>query len=171
MDLNFSMVARPIRRLVTTAPEQPGSPATKGAATAVFRRRPKSLRAYRWHEAAALFSADNRQDSHPVGPAGADGAPDDDVGRTSVRRRGGDHHASGLNPWVIDWLTRRGRGRAPSSLAIIVALSETVDTVKDATGHDIALRRGIRRVACSAIRPRHTGVRRTSPAWSRSARR
>ena len=123
------------------------------------------------------FPPDNRTGQPRRRAAGADGAPDDDVGEhvgRHPRRQGavGILHDGGLDSWVIDFGSpdevEGGMDRTLTDH--IVALSEAIDTVKDATGQSVHLA-GYSQGGMWAIRPRPTGAPRTSPASWRSARR
>ena len=113
---------------------------------AVSRRRPRSSRACRCTSCGGTSHPTVGRGQSPGGPAGADGAPDDDVGghvgRHPRGRRGG-HPArrAGLDPWVIDFGSPdKVEGGMRRTLADhIVALSQAIDTVKDATGSDVHL--------------------------------
>ena len=123
------------------------------------------------------FPPDSRPRQAAGRPAGADGAPDDDVGGhvgRHPRGRRGRHPArrrASTRGSSTSARPTRSRAAWDRNLADhIVALSDAIDTVTTHTGQDVHLA-GYSQGGMFATRPPRTGGRRTSPASSRSARR
>ncbi|CKZ46934.1 acyl-CoA synthetase [Mycobacterium tuberculosis] len=143
MDLNFSMVTRPIERLVATAQNGLEVLRLGGLETGSVPSPSQIVESVPMYKLRRYFPPDNRPGQPPVGPPVLMVHPmmmsADMWDVTREDGAVGILHASGLDPWVIDFGSPdEVEGGMRRNLADhIVALSEAVDTVKDATGHDV----------------------------------
>src|SRR6202008_1721919 len=145
VDLNFSMVTRPVERLVATAQNGLEVLRLGGLETGSVPSPSQIVESVPMYKLRRYFPPDNRPGQPPVGPAGLMVHPMMmSAGMWEVPRRGragGILHASGLDTWVIDFGSPdKVEGGMRRNLADhIVALSQAIGTVKDATGHDVHL--------------------------------
>ena len=145
MNLKLSAVTRPVERLMATA--QNGLEVLRlggletGAVSSTVPGRGERADV----QASAIFSTGQPAGTAAGGPAGAAGAPDDDVGEHVGRhpRGGRGRHTArrGLDPWVIDFGSPdQIEGGMRRNLADhIVALSEALEVLVEATGQDVHL--------------------------------
>ena len=112
----FSVVTRPVERLVATAQNGLEVLRLGGLETGSVPSPFQIVESVPMYKLRRYFPPDSRPGATPAGPAGADGAPDDDVGRHvgrhPRRRRGRDparRRAGSLGHRLR--LTRQGRGR------------------------------------------------------------
>ena len=145
MDLNFSMVTRPIERLVATAQNGLEVIRLGGLETGSVPSPSQIVESVPMYKLKRYFPPDSRPGQPPAGPPVLLVHPmmmsadmwDVTRGDGAV----GILHANGLDPWVIDFGSPdKMEGGMRRNLADhIVALSQAVDTVKDATGLDVHL--------------------------------
>ena len=145
MDLNFSMVTRPIERLVATAQNGLEVLRLGGLETGSVPSPSQIVESVPMYKLKRYFPPDSRPGQPPVGPPVLMVHPmmmsADMWDVTREDGAVGILHADGLDPWVIDFGSPdKVEGGMRRNLADhIVALSQAVDTVKDATGHDVHL--------------------------------
>jgi putative long chain acyl-CoA synthase len=145
VDLNFSMVTRPIERLVATAQNGLEVLRLGGLETGTVPSPSQIVESVPMYKLKRYFPPDSRPGQPPVGPPVLMVHPMMmSAEMWDVTREDGAVgilHANGLDPWVIDFgEPDKVEGGMRRNLADhIVALSEAVDTVKDTTGHDVHL--------------------------------
>ena len=145
MDLNFSMVTRPIERLVATAQNGLEVLRLGGLETGSVPSPSQIVESVSMYKLKRYFPPDSRPGQPPVGPPVLMVHPmmmsADMWDVTREDGAVGILHASGLDPWVIDFGSPdKVEGGMRRNLADhIVALSQAIDTVKDVTGHDVHL--------------------------------
>ncbi|MCV7339670.1 acyl-CoA synthetase [Mycobacterium haemophilum] len=145
VDLNFSMVTRPVERLVATAQNGLEVLRLGGLETGSVPSPSQIVESVPMYKLRRYFPPDNRPGQPPVGSPVLMVHPmmmsADMWDVTREEGAVGILHASGLDPWVIDFGSPdKVEGGMRRNLADhIVALSEAVDTVKDATGDDVHL--------------------------------
>ena len=145
MDLNFSMVTRPVGRLVATAQNGLEVLRLGGLETGSVPSPSQIVESVPMYKLRRYFPPDSRPGHAPVGPPVLMVHPmmmsADMWDVTRENGAVGILHASGLDPWVIDFGSPdKVEGGMRRNLADhIVALSQAIDTVKDATGSDVHL--------------------------------
>jgi putative long chain acyl-CoA synthase len=145
VDLNFSMVTRPVERLVATAQNGLEVLRLGGLETGSVPSPSQIVESVPMYKLRRYFPPDSRPGHSPVGPPVLMVHPMMmSADMWDVTRQDGAVgilHANGLDPWVIDFGSPdKVEGGMRRNLADhIVALSQAVDTVKDATGHDVHL--------------------------------
>jgi putative long chain acyl-CoA synthase len=145
VDLNISMVTRPIERLVATAQNGLEVLRLGGLETGSVPSPSQIVESVPMYKLKRYFPPDSRPGQPPVGPSVLMVHPmmmsADMWDVTREDGAVGILHASGLDPWVIDFGSPdKVEGGMRRNLADhIVALSQAIDTVKDATGHDVHL--------------------------------
>ena len=145
MDLNFSMVTRPVERLIATAQNGLEVLRLGGLETGSVPSPSQTVESVSMYKLRRYFPPDSRRDQPSVGPPVLMVHPmmmsADMWDVTREDGAVGILHASGLDPWVIDFGSPdKIEGGMRRNLADhIVALSQAVDTVKDATGGDVHL--------------------------------
>jgi putative long chain acyl-CoA synthase len=145
VDLNFSMVTRPIERLVATAQNGLEVLRLGGLETGSVPSPSQIVESVPMYKLKRYFPPDSRPGQPPVGPPVLMVHPmmmsADMWDVTREDGAVGILHANGLDPWVIDFGSPdKVEGGMRRNLADhIVALSQGIGTVKDATGHDVHL--------------------------------
>ncbi|MDT5257732.1 MAG: putative long chain acyl-CoA synthase, partial [Mycobacterium sp.] len=145
VDLNFSMITRPVERLVATAQNGLEVLRLGGLETESVPSPSQIVESVPMYKLRRYFPPDNRPGQPPVGPPVLMVHPMMmSADMWDVTRQDGAVgilHASGLDPWVIDFGSPdKVEGGMRRNLADhIVALSRAIDTVKDATGNDVHL--------------------------------
>ena len=145
MDLNFSMVTRPIERLVATAQNGLEVIRLGGLETGSVPSPSQIVESVPMYKLKRYFPPDSRRGHPPVGPPVLMVHPmmmsADMWDVTREDGAVGILHASGLDPWVIDFGSPdKVEGGMRRTLADhIVALDQAIDTVKDAAGQDVHL--------------------------------
>jgi len=145
VDLNFSMVTRPIERLVATAQNGLEVIRLGGLETGSVPSPSQIVESVPMYKLKRYFPPDSRPGQPPAGPPVLLVHPmmmsADMWDVTREDGAVGILHANGLDPWVIDFGSPdKMEGGMRRNLADhIVALSQAVDTVKDATGLDAHL--------------------------------
>ncbi len=145
MDLNLSMVTRPIERLVATAQNGLEVLRLGGLETGSVPSPSQTVESVPMYKLRRYFPPDSRPGGPPVGqPVLMVHPMMMSADMWDVTREDGAVgilHAHGLDPWVIDFGSPdEMEGGMRRNLADhIVALSQAIDTVKDATGHDVHL--------------------------------
>jgi len=145
VDLNFSMVTRPIERLVATAQNGLEVIRLGGLETGSVPSPSQIVESVQMYKLKRYFPPDSRPGQPPAGPPVLLVHPmmmsADMWDVTREDGAVGILHANGLDPWVIDFGSPdKMEGGMRRNLADhIVALSQAVDTVKDATGLDVHL--------------------------------
>ncbi|ORW85280.1 acyl-CoA synthetase [Mycobacterium sp. IEC1808] len=145
MDLNFSMVTRPVERLVATAQNGLEVLRLGGLETGTVPSPSQIVESVPMYKLRRYFPPDSRPGQPPVGPPVLMVHPmmmsADMWDVTRDDGAVGILHAGGLDPWVIDFGSPdKVEGGMRRNLADhIVALSQAVDTVKDVTGSDVHL--------------------------------
>ena len=145
MDLNFSMVTRPVERLIATAQNGLEVLRLGGLETGSVPSPSQIVESVPMYKLRRYFPPDSRPGQPPVGPPVLMVHPmmmsADMWDVTREDGAVGILHANGLDPWVIDFGSPdKVEGGMRRTLADhIVALSQAIDTVKDATGSDIHL--------------------------------
>src|SRR5271155_5848284 len=141
VDLNFSMVTRPVERLVATAQNGLEVLRLGGLETGSVPSPSQIVESVPMYKLRRYFPPKGR----PVGPPVLMVHPmmmsADMWDVTRQEGAVGILHANGLDPWVIDFGSPdKVEGGMRRNLADhIVALSDAVDTIKDATGSDVHL--------------------------------
>ena len=141
MDLNFSMVTRPVERLVATAQNGLEVLRLGGLETGSVPSPSQIVESVSMYKLRRYFPPKGR----PVGPPVLMVHPmmmsADMWDVTREDGAVGILHADGLDPWVIDFGSPdKVEGGMRRNLADhIVALSQAIDTVKNATGSDVHL--------------------------------
>jgi putative long chain acyl-CoA synthase len=145
VDLNFSMVTRPVERLVATAQNGLEVLRLGGLETGSVPSPSQIVESVPMYKLRRYFPPDSRPGQAPVGPPVLMVHPMMmSADMWDVTRQDGAVgilHASGLDPWVIDFGSPdKIEGGMRRNLADhIVALSQAIDTVRDATGNDVHL--------------------------------
>lgn len=143
MDLNFSMVTRPVERLVATAQNGLEVVRLGGLETGSVPSPSQIVESVSMYKLRRYFPPDNRPGQPSVGPPVLMVHPmmmsADMWDVTREEGAVGILHSHGLDPWVIDFGSPdQIEGGMRRTLADhIVALSQAIDTVKDATGHEV----------------------------------
>ncbi|VBA57818.1 Poly(3-hydroxyalkanoate) polymerase subunit PhaC [Mycobacterium attenuatum] len=145
MDLNLSMVTRPVERLVATAQNGLEVLRLGGLETGSAPSPSQIVESVPMYKLRRYFPPDTRPGHAPVGPPVLMVHPmmmsADMWDVTREDGAVGILHARGLDPWVIDFGSPdKVEGGMRRNLADhIVALSQAIDTVKDTTGQDVHL--------------------------------
>src|SRR5271166_4535572 len=145
VDLNFSMVTRPVERLIATAQNGLEVLRLGGLETGSLPSPSRIVESVPMYKLRRYFPPDSRPGQPAVGPPVLMVHPmmmsADMWDVTREDGAVGILHANGLDPWVIDFGSPdQVEGGMRRNLADhIVALSEAIDTVKDATGLDAHL--------------------------------
>jgi putative long chain acyl-CoA synthase len=145
VDLNFSMITRPVERLVATAQNGLEVLRLGGLETGSVPSPSQIVESVPMYKLRRYFPPDNRPGQPPVGPVVLMVHPMMmSADMWDVTRQDGAVgilHASGLDPWVIDFGSPdKVEGGMQRTLADhIVALDQAIDTVKDTAGQDVHL--------------------------------
>jgi putative long chain acyl-CoA synthase len=145
VDLNFSMLTRPVERLVATAQNGLEVLRLGGLESGSVPSPSQIVESVPMYKLRRYFPPDSRPGHAPVGPPVLMVHPMMmSADMWDVTRQDGAVgilHASGLDPWVIDFGSPdKVEGGMRRNLADhIVALSQAIDTVTDATGSDVHL--------------------------------
>ncbi|ORW18989.1 acyl-CoA synthetase [Mycobacterium palustre] len=145
MDLNISMVTRPVGRLIATAQNGLEVLRLGGLETDSVPSPSQIVESVPMYKLRRYFPPGDRPGERPVGPPVLMVHPmmmsADMWDVTREDGAVGILHANGLDPWVIDFGSPdKVEGGMRRTLADhIVALSQAIDTVKEATGNDIHL--------------------------------
>lgn len=145
MDLNFSMITRPVERLVATAQNGLEVLRLGGLETGTVASPSQIVESVPMYKLRRYFPPDSRPGQRPVGPPVLMVHPmmmsADMWDVTREDGAVGILHSHGLDCWVIDFGSPdKVEGGMRRNLADhIVALSQAIDTVKDATGSDVHL--------------------------------
>ncbi|OJZ67919.1 acyl-CoA synthetase [Mycobacterium paraffinicum] len=145
MDLNLSIVTRPVERLIATAQNGLEVVRLGGLETGSVPSPSQIVESVPMYKLRRYFPPDSRREKPPVGPPVLMVHPMMmSANMWDVTREEGAVgilHANGLDPWVIDFgEPDKVEGGMRRTLADhIVALSQAIDTVKDVTGSDIHL--------------------------------
>ncbi|MGZ4564738.1 MAG: acyl-CoA synthetase [Mycobacterium sp.] len=145
MDLNLSIVTRPVERLIATVQNGLEVVRLGGLETGSIPSPSQIVESVPMYKLRRYFPPDSRPDKPPVGPPVLMVHPmmmsADMWDVTREDGAVGILHANGLDPWVIDFgEPDKVEGGMRRTLADhIVALSHAIDTVKDTTGSDIHL--------------------------------
>src|ERR1700758_4745205 len=145
VDLNFSMVTRPVERLVATAQNGLEVLRLGGLETGSVPSPSQIVESVPMYKLRRYFPPDSRPGHTPAGPPVLVVHPMMmSADMWEVTRQDGPVgilHASGIDPWVIDFGSPdKVEGGMRRNLADhIVALSQAIDTVKDVTGSDVHL--------------------------------
>jgi putative long chain acyl-CoA synthase len=145
VDLNFSAVTRPVERLVATAQNGLEVLRLGGLETGSKPSPSQIVESVSMYKLRRYFPPDNRPGQpaagapvlmvHPMMMSANMWDVAGDEGAVGIL------HGAGLDPWVIDFGSPdKVEGGMRRNLADhIVALSQAIDTVSDATGHDVHL--------------------------------
>ncbi len=145
MDLNLSAVTRPVERLMATAQNGLEVLRLGGLETGSQPSPSQIVESVSMYKLLRYFPPDSRRGRTPAGPPVLMVHPMMmSANMWDVTREDGAVgilHSAGLDPWVIDFGSPdKVEGGMRRNLADhIVALSQAVDTVSDATGHDVHL--------------------------------
>ncbi|WP_142274358.1 acyl-CoA synthetase [Mycobacterium scrofulaceum] len=145
VDLNLSIVTRPVERLIATAQNGLEVVRLGGLETGSVPSPSQIVESVPMYKLRRYFPPDVRGDKPPVGPPVLMVHPMMmSANMWDVTREEGAVgilHANGLDPWVIDFgEPDKVEGGMRRTLADhIVALSQAIDTVKEVTGSDIHL--------------------------------
>lgn len=145
VDLNLSMVTRPVERLLATAQNGLEVLRLGGLETGSIPSPSQTVESVPMYKLRRYFPPDSRPGQPPVGPPALMVHPmmmsADMWDVTREDGAVGILHASGLDCWVIDFGSPdKIEGGMLRTLADhIVALSQAIDTVHDATGQDVHL--------------------------------
>ncbi|OBF85394.1 acyl-CoA synthetase [Mycobacterium sp. 852002-51163_SCH5372311] len=145
MDLNLSVVTRPVERLVATAQNGLEVLRLGGLETGSVPSPCQIVESVPMYKLRRYFPPDSRPGKAPVGPPVLMVHPMMmSADMWDVTRQDGAVgilHANGLDPWVIDFGSPdKVEGGMRRNLADhIVALSQAIGTVRDATGQDVHL--------------------------------
>ncbi|MGZ4525921.1 MAG: acyl-CoA synthetase [Mycobacterium sp.] len=145
VDLNLSIVTRPVERLIATVQNGLEVVRLGGLETGSVPSPSQIVESVPMYKLRRYFPPDSRPDKPPVGPPVLMVHPmmmsADMWDVTREDGAVGILHANGLDPWVIDFgEPDKVEGGMRRTLADhIVALSHAIDTVKDTTGSDIHL--------------------------------
>ncbi|OBG90883.1 acyl-CoA synthetase [Mycobacterium sp. E3251] len=145
MDLNLSIVTRPVERLIATAQNGLEVLRLGGLETGTVPSPSQIVESVPMYKLRRYFPPDSRPDKPRVGPPVLMVHPmmmsADMWDVTREDGAVGILHANGLDPWVIDFgEPDKVEGGMRRTLADhIVALSQAIDTVRDVTGSDVHL--------------------------------
>jgi putative long chain acyl-CoA synthase len=145
VDLNFSLVTRPVERLIATAQNGLEVLRLGGLETGSVPSPSQIVESVTMYKLRRYFPPDSRRGKSPAGPPVLMVHPMMmSANMWDVTREEGAVgilHAHGIDPWVIDFgEPDKVEGGMRRTLADhIVALSQAIDTVKDVTGSDIHL--------------------------------
>lgn len=145
MDVNLSMVTRPVARLIATAQNGLEVLRLGGLETGTVPSPSQIVESVPMYKLRRYFPPDSRPGQSPVGPPVLMVHPmmmsADMWDVTRDEGAVGILHSRGLDPWVIDFgEPDKVEGGMRRTLADhIVALSQAIDTVRDTTGSDIHL--------------------------------
>src|ERR1700744_2509024 len=145
VDLNFSLVTRPVERLIATAQNGLEVLRLGGLETGSVPSPSQIVETVPMYKLRRYFPPDSRRGKSPVGPPVLMVHPMMmSANMWDVTREEGAVgilHAHGIDPWVIDFgEPDKIEGGMRRTLADhIVALSQAIDTVKDVTGSDVHL--------------------------------
>jgi putative long chain acyl-CoA synthase len=145
VDLNFSLITRPVERLVATAQNGLEVLRLGGLETGSVPSPSQTVESVPMYKLRRYFPPDSRPGQHPAGPPVLMVHPmmmsADMWDVTRDEGAVGILHSHGLDCWVIDFGSPdKVEGGMRRNLADhIVALSQAIDTVKDATGSDVHL--------------------------------
>ncbi|OBK30822.1 acyl-CoA synthetase [Mycobacterium sp. 1165196.3] len=145
MDLNFSMVTRPVERLIATAQNGLEVLRLGGLETGSVPSPSQIVESVPMYKLRRYFPPDSRRGPSPAGPPVLMVHPmmmsADMWDVTREEGAVGILHAQGIDPWVIDFgEPDKVEGGMRRTLADhIVALGQAIDTVKDVTGSDVHL--------------------------------
>src|SRR6201987_5367472 len=145
VDLNFSMITRPVGRLVATGQNGLEVLRLGGLETETVPSPSQIVESGPMYKLRRYFPPDSRPGHAPVGPPALMVHPMMmSADMWDVTRQDGAVgilHAGGLDPWVIDFGSPdKVEGGMRRNLADhIVALSQAIDTVKQVTGADVHL--------------------------------
>jgi putative long chain acyl-CoA synthase len=145
VDLNFSMVTRPVERLIATAQNGLEVLRLGGLETGSVPSPSQIVESVAMYKLRRYFPPDSRPGHSPVGPPVLMVHPmmmsADMWDVTRDEGAVGILHADGLDPWVIDFgEPDKIEGGMRRTLADhIVALGQAIDTIKDVTGSDVHL--------------------------------
>ncbi|MDT5350890.1 MAG: putative long chain acyl-CoA synthase [Mycobacterium sp.] len=145
MDLNFSVVTRPVERLVATAQNGLEVLRLGGLETGSVPSPSQIVESVPMYKLRRYFPPGSRPGQQKAGPPVLMVHPmmmsADMWDVTREDGAVGILHADGLDPWVIDYGSPdKAEGGMRRNLADhIVALSQAVDTIREATGHDVHL--------------------------------
>nr|WP_144208829.1 acyl-CoA synthetase [Mycobacterium tilburgii] len=145
MDLNLSMITRPVERLVATAQNGLEVLRLGGLETGTVPSPSRIVESVPMYKLRRYFPPDNRPGQRPVGPPMLMVHPmmmsADMWDVTREDGAVGILHSHGLDCWVIDFGSpdKVEGGMRRNLTDHIVALSQAIDTVRDATGRDIHL--------------------------------
>ena len=145
MDLNFSVVTRPVERLIATAQNGLEVLRLGGLETGSAPSPSQIVESVPMYKLRRYFPPDSRPGQPPVGPPVLMVHPmmmsADMWDVTREEGAVGILHAGGLDPWVIDFGSPdKVEGGMRRNLADhIVALSQAIETVKKETGNDVHL--------------------------------
>src|SRR3984885_1417057 len=145
VDLNLSMITRPVERLVATAQNGLEVLRLGGLETGSVPSPSQIVESVPMYKLKRYFPPDSRPGQPPAGPPVLLVHPmmmsADMWDVTREDGAVGILHANGLDPWVIDFGSPdKMEGGMRRNLADhIVALNEAIDTVKKATGQDVHL--------------------------------
>src|SRR3984957_10631892 len=145
VDLNFSMITRPVGRLVATAQNGLEVIRLGGLETGSVPSPSQIVESVPMYKLKRYFPPDSRPGQPPAGPPVLMVHPmmmsADMWDVTRDEGAVGILHSRGLDCWVIDFgspdKVEGGMRRNPADH--IVALSQAIDTMKDATGSDVHL--------------------------------
>ncbi|WP_407686492.1 acyl-CoA synthetase [Mycobacterium sp. HUMS_1102779] len=145
VDLNLSVITRPVGRLVATAQNGLEVLRLGGLETGSIPSPSQTVASVAMYKLRRYFPPDSRPGQARVGPPVLMVHPmmmsADMWDVTRAEGAVGILHANGLDPWVIDFGSPdKVEGGMRRNLADhIVALSQAIDTVRDATGSDVHL--------------------------------
>ncbi|MGZ4583070.1 MAG: alpha/beta fold hydrolase, partial [Mycobacterium sp.] len=145
MDLNFAVVTRPVGRLIATAQNGLEVLRLGGLETGSVPSPSQIVESVPMYKLRRYFPPDSRPGQPRVGPPVLMVHPmmmsADMWDVTREEGAVGILHANGLDPWVIDFGSPdKVEGGMRRNLADhIVALSQAIETVKEATGNDVHL--------------------------------
>jgi putative long chain acyl-CoA synthase len=145
VDLNFSMVTRPVERLIATAQNGLEVLRLGGLETGSVPSPSQIVDSVAMYKLRRYFPPDSRPGQSPVGPPVLMVHPmmmsADMWDVTRDEGAVGILHTAGIDPWVIDFgEPDKVEGGMLRTLADhIVALDQAIDTVKDVTGSDVHL--------------------------------
>ena len=145
VDLNFSLVTRPVERLIATAQNGLEVLRLGGLETGSVPSPSQIVESVPMYKLRRYFPPDSRRGKSPAGPPVLMVHPMMmSANMWDVTREEGAVgilHAHGIDPWVIDFgEPDKVEGGMRRTLADhIVALSQAIDTVKEVTGNDIHL--------------------------------
>src|SRR6202167_4104517 len=145
VDLNFSMVTRPVERLIATAQNGLEVLRLGGLETGSVPSPSQTVESVSMYKLRRYFPPDSRRDQPSVGPPVLMVHPMMmSATMWDVTREDGAVgilHAAGLEAWVIDFgsLDKVEGGMRPTLTDHIVALSEALNLIAEITGQDVHL--------------------------------